>query len=128
MQVGGNQLGAFALDRVQQRAPQHFRFDTALDEVVLGTGRNRGSPEVLVVQPGQHDYWNGGIAFGDAVQSVHSAGVGQVQVQQHAIGPGGGQLALRVCHRLRPHHPDISDSIGDQVFHEHRIGTVVLDQ
>ncbi len=86
VQVGGDELGALALDRVQQRAPQHFGFDAPLDQVVLRARRDRGSPEVLVVQPGQHDDRDGGVAFGDAVERVDPVGVGQVQVQQHAIG------------------------------------------
>jgi hypothetical protein len=51
-----------------------------------------------------------------------------VQVKQYAIGPGRRQLALRVGHRLRPYHPDISDRVGDQVLDEYRIGAVILDQ
>lgn len=128
VQVGGDQLGALALDRVQQRATQHFRLDAALDQVVLGAGGDCRRPEILVVEPGQHDDRHGGVQLGHAVQRVDPAGVGQVQIQQHAIGAGGFQLAFGVRHRLGPHHPDVGGRVGDQVFHEHRVGAVVLDQ
>ncbi len=81
VQVRGNELSTFALDRVEQRTPQHFGFNAPLDQVVLRAGRDRGSPEVLVVQSGQHDDRDGGITFSDAVEGVDSVGVGQVQVQ-----------------------------------------------
>lgn len=128
VQVGGDQLGAFALDRIQQCAAQHLRLHPALDQVVLGAGGHRGGPEVLVVQPGQHHDRDGGVELGDAVQRVDPAGVGQVQIQQHAIGPGGFQLAFGVRHRLRPHHPDVGDRVGDEFLHQHRVAAVVLDQ
>jgi hypothetical protein len=128
VQVRGNKLDTFALDRIEQRTPQHLRFDTALDQIVLRAGRDCGSPEVFVVQSGQHNYGNGGIAFGDAVQSIHAVGVRQMQIQQYAIGPGGRKLALRMCHRLCPYHADIGDPVRDQVFHNHRVGSIVLDQ
>jgi len=122
------ELRPLALDRIKERAPQHLGFDAPLDEIVLRTGGNRGGPEIFVVQAGQHDYRNRRIAFGDAVESVDPAGVGQVQVQQHAIGPRRHQPALRFRRRPRPSDPDVSDRARDQVFHEYGVGAVVLDQ
>ncbi len=128
MQIRSDELGAFALNRVKECATQHLRFHAPLDQVVLRAGGDRGNPEVLIVQSGQHDDRDGRIMFGDAIQRVDSAGVGQVQVQEHAVGTGGCQCALRVGHRLRPHHIDIGDRLTDQLFDQHRIAAVVLDE
>ena len=42
---------------------------------------------MLVVQPGEHDDRDGGVALGDAVERGDAVGVGQIQVQQHAVRP-----------------------------------------
>ena len=104
VQLDRGELGALALDRVQHRALQHLGFDAPLDQVVLRSGGHRRHPEVLVGQSGQHDDRHVGVALRDAVERLDPVGVGKVEVQQHAVRPGGGQLALGVRHRLRPHH------------------------
>ncbi len=87
VQIRGDDLDPLALDRVKHCAAQHFGFDASLDQIILRPGRDRGSPEVLVVQTGQHHDRNRRVAFRDAVQSVHAVGVRQVQIQQYAVGP-----------------------------------------
>ena len=65
-----SQLGPLALDGVDDGPPQHLRVDTTLDQVVLGTRRDRGNSEMLVIQPGEHDDRDGGIEFAQAVKGV----------------------------------------------------------
>ena len=128
VQFDRRQLGALPLDRIEQRAPQRFGFHSSFDEVVLRTGGHRGYPEVLVVQPGQHHNRDGGIALADALEGVDTVGVGQIQIQQHAIGTVACQLPLGIRNRSRPSEIDIDSGVGDQLFYQQRVGSIVLHQ
>ena len=119
-------LGALPLDRVEQRAPQHFGFDPTLDQVVLRAGGHRRHPEVLVVQPREHHDRDAGGALPDALQCVDPVGVGEVQIQQHTVRLGQHQLTLGVGHRLRPRTADVGGSVGNELFDQHRVCPVVF--
>ena len=116
LQFDRGQFGALALDRIEQRTPKGLGFDVALDEVILRAGGHCGYSEVLVVQLGQHDDREAWIACADALQGVDPVGVGQVQVQQHAVRTLGCQFALSIGNRWRPSEIDIDNGIGDHVF------------
>ena len=128
VQLDGGELRSFPLDRVQHRAPQHLRFDPALDQVVLSARSDRRHAEVLVVQPREHhdrQVWVGGL---DAFEGGDAVGVGQVEIQQHAVRPGQHQLAFGVCHRLCPDAVDVGGGVSDEFLDQDRVAPVVLHQ
>ena len=120
------QLGSLSLDRVEHRAPQHFGFDSTLDQVVLRSGGNRRHPEVLVVEPGEDDDRSVGVGLLDAFQSGDPVGVWQVEVQQHAVRVSEPQFAFCIRNRLCPCAVDLGRGVGDQFFHQQRVGAVIF--
>ena len=118
MQFDCGQLGPLPLDRIQQRAAQGFGFHAAFDEIVLRAGGHRGDPEVLIVEPGQHHDRDAGIALADALECADAAGVGQIQVQQHAVRAVACQFVLSSKYRRRPGEIDIDSRVGYQFFYQ----------
>ena len=69
-----------------------------------------------------------GSLVGDAVEGGNPVGVGQIQIEQHAVGSACGQFPLGVGNRRRPGELDVDAGVGDQFFDQQRVGSVVLHQ
>ncbi len=94
-------LRAAALDGVAHGADQQRAVDLALDQVVLGARGDRVGAEVLVVEAGEHADGGERVGREQGAQPVEARVAGQVEVEQHAVGPRRGSGAPRASTRRR---------------------------
>ena len=67
-----------------------------------------------------------GSASLDAFERGDPVGVGQVEIQQHAVGAGERQFAFGIGDRLCPCAGDVGGRVGDELFDQQRVAAVVL--
>lgn len=128
LQIDRGQFGTFTLDRIEHRPAQHLGIHPVLDEIVLSTGRHRRHPDVFVVETRQHHDRDGPVVAGDPVDTVDAVSVVQVQVQQDAVRTRNRDLMFGLGHRFGPEHLDVETRVRDHLFHQDRVGAIVLHQ
>ncbi len=114
-----------ALDCVSNGAGQQLSIDQPLDQVVLSTGGDGFDAAVLVAQPGEHENRGGGEQLQRPGQGIHAEGIGQAQVEEHAIRLAADCRGFAQTPRF--------DDVGAQVVleefaDEERVTGVVLDK
>jgi len=129
LQLRGSLLDLLALRGVPDSAAEDVWRGLALDQVILGAGRDRGQASALLGQPGEHHHRgarDGGQQLGDRVDPLH---IGQVQVEQDAAWgrrPGGHVLGLG--QRPHPRQRGLHAAVREQLLDQQRIARVILDQ
>ena len=121
------QLGPAALDRVAQRAGEQRAARRALDEVVLGAGRDRLDPAPLVVEPGQDEHGQPGRQRAQVAQPGEALGVREVEVEQHAVEAGQAR-AGRLGQRAGARQLDVRVGELQLLLDEQRVAVVVLHE
>ena len=125
-QLLGDDLGPPALDRVAHDPGQPSAVDVALDEVVLGAGRDGGEPEGAIAQTGQHDDRQRRRRLAQLGERVEAGGVGQPEVDQRAGMRRGG--AGGVGDRAHPGDRPRLVLVVEQLLDEVGVTVVVLDE
>ncbi len=128
LQRDGGVLGLLALDGVAHGAAEQVRLHASLDEIVLRAGGDRRQARLLLGEAGQyHDRDAGGVLL-DPREGVHALRVGQMQIQQDAVGQAGVQFGARRGHRLNPFQAHALGAVRHQFLDDERVARVVLDQ
>ncbi|MDQ0785128.1 hypothetical protein QFZ64_000625 [Streptomyces sp. B3I8] len=122
------EFGLLALDGVADRALQQLGVDLALDEVVLGPRRERLDPGVGLGQAGQDDDGRLGAGVADRVDGLEAGHVGQVQVEQDAVGRAGGEFGAGLGDGTALYEGVREVGVVEQFLDQQRVARVVLDQ
>lgn len=128
VQVDGDEFGALAFDGIQHRAAQRVGLHPALDQVVLGARGDRRNPEVFVGEAGQHNDRDGVVEPAQPVHGFHTGGIGQIQVEQDAVGTLISEGTGGVGDRLGPDEVELAGRIGDEFLDQQGIGPIVFYQ
>ena len=121
------QLGPAALDGVAQGAREQRPARRALDQVVLGAGGDGLHPAALVGEPGEHQHRELRRQRPQLAQPAQALGVGQVEVEQHAV-EGGEPRGGRLGQRAGAVHLDVRAREAELLLDEQGVAVVVLHE
>ena len=122
-------LGPPALDGVADRPPQELAVGAALDQVVLRAGVHGLERQRIVGVPAEHDDGHLRRRLEHGEQRLQAAGIGQLEVQQHAVGAGrpaprdAGQALGQVASTL-----DLPSGRAHERLDQGGVGGAVLDE
>jgi hypothetical protein len=120
-------LGLLALARVADRPRDDRAVGLGLDEVVLGALVHRAHREVVVLAAGEHDDGDLGRRHGELVDALEPDGVGQAEVEQHAVDARLAQPLARVRDARRALELEVLARL-EHVLDERGIRRAVVDQ
>ncbi|GAA2771039.1 hypothetical protein GCM10020219_045320 [Nonomuraea dietziae] len=121
------EVGALALDGVADGPGQQAGVDVLLDEEVLGALGHRRDAHVRVVEPGQHEHGDVGRHGQYLAQRLHAVGVGQRQVDEHALDVAVEALS-GLGDAARPGDRGWLLHLLEQLLDQEGVARVILDQ
>ncbi len=121
-------LGSLARHRITQGVHQRLAVDSSLDQIVLGSGRQRLIGERRIAVAGQHHQGNVGGRLSDPGDRLQTVGIRQARVEKDRVESSGFNLGKRLAQPWRAGDGELGlAGLAEQLADDQRILGIVLD-